>query len=154
MSLEVRIDGGAELHRLASRMRAEGSKDLAREMGAALSRATQPVRASITAAAAATMPSGYTSLLTGSLRHRMSRRLGGNRAQVILATYADGKAERRDIRSLNAGILRHPLWGRKKKWYTTSIRPDFHGRGTEDAMDAATDAMIDVVEDFAARLVK
>lgn len=154
MSLEVSIDGAATLHRVAAQMRAQGNKDLSKGMSAALSRATNPVRVSIDREAAAAMPSGYVALLAGSLRHRTSRRASGNRAQVILTTFADGKKERREIRSLEAGALRHPLFGRKKRWYVTHIRPGFHKRGTENAMDDARDAMLQVVRDYAAKLIR
>lgn len=154
MSLEVSIDGAATLHRVAAQMRAQGAKDLSKQMSAALSKATNPVRVSIDTEAAAVMPSGYKALLTGSLRHRTSRRSSGNQARVILTTYADGKQERREIRSLEAGALRHPLFGRKKRWYVTHIRPGFHQRGTENAMEESRDAMIGVVREYAARLIR
>ena len=154
MALEVQIRGAATLGQVAAQIRAEGRKDLSREMGRALERAAEPVKKAITAEADKVMPSGYRELLTGSLRHRMSRRNGGQQAQVIIRTYADGKKERRDVISLEKGQLRHPLFGRKKVWYVTSIVPGFHARGVEGAADGASDAMIQVVEDFAARLIK
>jgi hypothetical protein len=167
MSLEVSIDGAATLHRVAAQMRAQGNKDLSKGMSAALSRATNPVRASIDAEASAVMPSGYRDLLTGSLRHRTSRRASNNRAQVVLTTYADGTKERREIKALERGILRHPVFGRSRRvksgnragtilpnpWAVTSIRPGFHERGTENAADAARDAMIQVVREYAAKLI-
>lgn len=150
-------------------MRAEGRKDLSRDMGRAISRATDPVRVAIAAEAEKVMPSegGYRDLLTASLRHRLSRRLGGQRAQIILATYADGTKERRDIVALNKGNLRHPIYGRsfrykvgaragsirRNGWAVTKIRPGFHDRGVAQAMELAADALMDVVEDYAGRLV-
>lgn len=154
MGLEIKIQGAATYHQVAAQIAAEGRKDLSRQMGNALTKAMEPVKVSITKEAAETMPSGYTDLLTGSLRHRMSRRAAGQQAQVIMRTYADGKQERRDIVSLENGRLRHPLFGRKKVWYVTTVRSGFHKRGTDNAADEARDAMIGVVEDFAARLVR
>lgn len=153
MGLEVTIRGAATYEQVAAQIRAEGRKDLSREMGLALTRAVEPVKVSIEREAAAVMPSGYVDLLTGSMRHRISRRNGGQSAQVVLRTYADGKKERRDVGSLNKGVLRHPLWGRKKTWYVTTIRAGFHDRGTEQAMDSAAEALGEVVDDFAARLI-
>jgi hypothetical protein len=145
-------------------MRAEGNKDLSKAMGIALSRAAEPIKEAISAEAAKTMPSegGYSDLLNASLRHRMSRRLAGQRAQVIIATYADGTKERRDVVALNKGNLRHPVFGRSRTgrrgerlanpWAVTKIRPGFHDRGVADAMDRAQAALMDVVEDYAGRL--
>jgi hypothetical protein len=168
VGLEVSINGAATLHRVAAQMRAEGNKPLARQMATAIAKATEPVKASIAAEAEKVMPSegGYRSLLTKSLRWRMSRRSQGQTAQVILATYADGTKERRDIEALERGSLRHPIWGRSRKikvgnragtiipngWAVTTIRSGFHERGTANAMDAAQQALAEVVEDYAGRL--
>lgn len=168
MALEVSINGAATLHRVARQMLDEGRKDLSKEMSRALGKATEPVKAEIKDEANRVMPSegGYRSLLTKSLRWRMSRRSAGQRAQVILTTYADGTSQRRDIVALERGILRHPVWGRSRRikvgnragtiignpWSVTTIRSGFHERGTANAMDAAQAALVEVVEDFAGRL--
>lgn len=168
MALEVSINGAATLHRVARQMLDEGRKDLSKAMSKALGQAVEPVKDEIKDEANRVMPSegGYRSLLTKSLRFRMSRRGAGQRAQVILTTFADGTSERRDIVALERGILRHPVWGRSRRikvgnragtiisnpWAVTSIRSGFHERGTANAMDAAQVALADVVEDFAGRL--
>lgn len=168
MSLEVSIDGAATLKRVAAQMRDEGRKDLSKAMSKALSQAAEPVKREIAAEADKVMPSegGYRSLLAKSLRWRMSRRAAGQVAQVVLRTYADGTSERRDIVALERGDLRHPVYGRSRRvkvgvragtiirnpWAVTSIRPGFHERGTDNAMDEAQQALSEVVEDFAGRL--
>jgi hypothetical protein len=137
-------------------------------MGKALAQSTEPVKLEIKAEAERVMPSegGYRSLLTKSLRWRMSRRSAGQVAQVILATYADGTSERRDINALERGSLRHPIYGRSRRiktghragtiipnpWAVTTIRSGFHQRGTANAMDAAQAALAEVIEDYAGRL--
>lgn len=124
-------------------------------MADALERATKPMQESIKASALATMPSGYGPTFVASLAHRRSRRASGQRAQVILRTYADGQAQRREIRHLEAGNLRHPLYGhRGSAWHVTKIRAGFHKRGTDGAADAVTTEIIKVVEDFAQRLIQ
>lgn len=166
----MHIDGAATLHRVAAQMRAEGKKDLSRAMGKALGDAVEPVKREIRIEADKVMPSegGYRSLLSKSLRFRMSRRSEGQRAHVILATYADGTSERRDIRALERGTLRHPVHGRSRKikvgvragtiipnpWAVTTIRSGFHERGTANAMDAAVDALDGVAQDYAERLIR
>jgi len=155
--LEARIDGAAALKRFASQLKDEGNKGLGQQMSRALSKAVEPVRKSIDASAAATMPArgGYASLLSKSLRHRISRRNGGRTAQVLLTTYADGTKERRDLRGLEDGKLRHPVFrrrGRSAPWAVTSIRPGFHRRGTDGAMEKAQDALLEVIEEYAGRL--
>lgn len=167
MALEVSVSGGAQIKALADRMLRESRRDLTKEMGRALTRTVAPVKKSIAQSASATMPSsgGYRSLLTKSLRFRTSQRRSGQSAQVILRTFADGQSERRDIRSLEAGKLRHPVWGRSRPgarkgervgnpWAVTSIRAGFHKRGTDGALDDMTNRLDEVVRDFTARLIK
>lgn len=154
MGLDVRIEGAAKLKRLAAQIRVQGRKDLSRQMGAALERATRPMKEEIAASAAATMPSGYSGTFTASLRHRQSRRTSSQRAELILWTHADGKGQRRDIEALEAGTLRHPLYGRRgRTWYVTRIRAGFHKRGTDGAADRVVTEIGKVVEDFTEKLI-
>jgi hypothetical protein len=166
VSLEIRIEGAATLHRVAAQMRAEGRKDLSRVMGTALSQAADPVKVSIRTEADAAMPSrgGYRAVFSKSLKFRLQRRNGAQSASVQLITYASGEAERRDIVALNRGNLRHPVFGRSRRlsngsrrtnpWAVTSIRAGFHRRGTDHAMDEAQKRLGKVINDYAARLVK
>lgn len=148
-------------------MRAEGRKDLSKAMGRALSNAAEPVKRSIRSSAAQTMPKGggYDAAFGKSLRFRVQQRGGGNSATVSLITYADGVSERRDIKALEGGKLRHPVFGRSSSgrrkgervahpWAVTSIRVGFHRRGTDQAADRAADALEGVVKDYAQRLIE
>lgn len=170
MSLEIRVEGVAAFHRVAAQIRAEGSKDLSKRMAAGLATAVEPIEKAIRAEAVATMPSsgGYASLLSKSLRFRKASRAAAQTASYRLITYADGTRQRRDIVALNRGSLRHPVFGRSRRltvgpragtlrantWAVTHIRPGFHDRGTESAMDAAHRQMAIVLDELAARLVK
>lgn len=167
MALEVRVDGATTLHRVAAQIRAEGRKDLATEMSRALSRAVEPIRKSIRASADQTMPreGGYQALFDKSLRFRNSRTNRANQASVNLATYADGEGERRDIKALEGGALRHPVYGRSRPgprkgervanpWSVTKIRAGFWKRGTDGAMDEAAEKLEEVIDGLAKRLAE
>lgn len=154
MSLSVRISGGDDFKKVAAQLRTEGRKDLSRQMDKALEKALVPVQKSIKLESAQTMPKsgGYAGEMSRSLRFRSQKRTGGNSASYSLVTYADGKAERRDIRALEAGNLRHPVFGNRNVWALTKIRAGFHKRGTDNAADEAVKQLAAVVEDFAHRL--
>lgn len=170
MSLEFRIDGAATLHKVAKQIYFEGRRNLAREMGNALSKAADPVKVSIRSEAEATMPKhgGYSAVFSKSLRFRLERRNGVQQATAQLITYADGQGERRDIVALNRGNLRHPVFGRGRRltqgvkkgnnvanpWAVTSIRAGFHKRGTDHAMGEAQKKLGEVIDSFAKRLVE
>jgi len=164
MDLDLRIRGDARLRSVAAQIRATGDKGLGREMARGLRQATEPIKKGIAASAAATMPAagGYEALLSKSLRWRVNVRSGAQIANVVLTTYADGTKEKRDLRRLEAGELRHPVWGRKRRlksgkaisnpWAITKIKSGFHKRGTDYAADAAEKEMAAVLDDLAARL--
>lgn len=166
MAVEVRVSGAAKLHKLAARMRAEGRQDLLRQMSEALTKASDPVKDKIREEASAVMPAsgGYKEALDKSLKFRVQRRGASAQSEVTLTTYATGKAERRDIRALNKGNLRHPVFGRsragKRKgerianpWAVTSIRAGFWDRGVEGVADEAEKRMSEVVQEFAQKLI-
>jgi hypothetical protein len=166
MAIEVRVSGAASLHELAARMRAEGQKSLSRQMSSALTKAADPLKAKIKEEASEVMPrdGGYQATFDKSLRFRVGRASQESDADVTLTTYADGTSERRDIRALNKGNLRHPVWGRSRPgarkgerhtnpWAVTTIRSQFWDRGVAGAMDEAEKQMLLVIDEYAHRLL-
>ena len=170
MDFEVRVRGSATLRRVADQMRTEGRKSLARQMGSGLTKALEPVKVSIAREADEVMPEsgGYQATFSRALAFRMSRRNAGTSATVILLVHADGTKQRRDIRALNRGFLRHPVYGRTRRirrgpkagtallnpWSVTKIRSDFFRRGTDRALDESEKRLLEVVEEFAHRLAR
>lgn len=167
MAIEVRVEGAAELRKVSAQIRAEGRKDLGRQMGKALAAAADPLKQAIRDSAAQTLPhgGGYAGAFDKSLRFRANQKGDGNQASYSLVTYADGTSERRDIRALETGNLRHPVFGRSRPgarkgersanpWSVTSIRAGFHKRGTKDAADKVQKQLGQVVTDFARRLIE
>jgi hypothetical protein len=169
VGIDVRVHGTADFRKVAARIRAEGGKDISREMATALRKATVPVQKAIREEYA-DLPSrgGYAATFSRSLKFKTSQRAGGNRAFYVLTTYADGAGQRRDIRRLEDGQLRHPIYGRSRRikkgnragtairnpWAVTAVKGGFHRRGTARAMDSAEREMIGVLEDLASRLVE
>jgi hypothetical protein len=164
--LEINVNGAATLREVAAKFRAEGNKDLSKAMSKALADSVDPIKKAIRESAAETMPreGGYQAAFDKSLRFRAAQRGGGDSASYSLATYADGTSERRDIRALEKGNLRHPIYGRsrdgKRKgerianpWAVTSIRAGFHRRGTDHAIDEVQKNLNDVVTDYAQHLI-
>lgn len=163
MALEVRIDGAAQLRQVTAQLKASGSKGLGQQMGKALTKALAPIGRAIEAEADKVMPSGYGPTLTASLRHRRSTRTTARSASVRLVTTGDGKKDDRDLPSLNAGKLRHPVYGRFRRtatgvqgnpWAVTSIKSGFHDRGIEKAGPEAERGLVKVLDDYADRLAK
>jgi hypothetical protein len=165
--LDARITGAAQLRQVAKAIKAAGDKGLSKELSAALRKAGgKPVQAAIRREADAVMPSrgGYQGDFGRSLRFRTTIRAAGRTASVRLVTFADGTRERRDIRALDRGLLRHPVYGRSRRlrggarqanpWAVTRIRSGFHDRGTARAADDAEREIGVVLDAFADRLLK
>lgn len=161
--IDARITGAQQLREVAAHIRNTGDKGLGRQFSKALERAVEPVKKSIAESAERTMPSGYAPTLARSMKHRRSTRSDARRATVVLATYADGKKERRDVPAMNAGRLAHPVFGRTREtraglipnpWVRQRIRAGFHERGTEKAGDEAEKQILIVVDDFVQRLAE
>lgn len=165
MALDVEILGSAELKRLAAQIKATGDKGLGTELGKAMREAGKPVERSIRAEYKGLPASGgYAGVFSKSLRFRTSLRTAARSASFRLLTFADGTHERRDINKLEAGQLRHPVFGRSRAgrkgerianpWAVTTVRGGFHKRGTDHAADEAEKQMDSVVADFAEKLIK
>jgi hypothetical protein len=85
---------------------------------------------------------GYAALMSKSLRVRVNSDLSLTGAGVTIVTYASGKGERRDIPAVNRGILRHPVYGhRRRKWVAQKVSSGFW----DDAMDETSDAAYEQV---------
>lgn len=168
MALDVEIIGGAELRALARRISAAGDKGLGREMGQALKRTADPVERTLREEYGE-LPArgGYASTFTRSVRFRTNLRTSGRTASFRLTTFSQGTHERRDIGALEAGRLRHPIYGRRRKrtagvragnvlanpWAVTTVRGGYFERGTDRALAVAAAQMSDVLRTYAAKLI-
>jgi hypothetical protein len=152
--IDPRIAGIDNLRKLSAHIRAEGAKGLGKELAKALEKALDPLEKEIAAEAERSMPSGYGPTLARSIRHRRTRRASAREASVRLATHAVGKRERRDLPALNIGVLRHPVFGRRKTWVAQQIRPAFYTRALDNAADLAERQVLVVLADLADRLAE
>jgi hypothetical protein len=164
--MQFSIGGSAQLRQVAGAIKAAGDKGMGKEMSAGLRRAAKPLQAAILDSAAETLPQGggYAAEFTRSMRFRTSVRAAARQAAFRLVTFSDGTKERRDIRRLEAGQLRHPVFGRSRAlrnrqrvpnpWAVTAIKPGFFERGTSKAAAAVETEMLAVLGELAARITK
>jgi len=169
MALEVVISGQAKLQALAEQIQAEGNKGLGREMTAALRRVSKPIQAEVTEEYSGLPARGeYVNTFTKSMKWRTALRGAARSASFRLLLFGEGEHERRDIKALEAGRLRHPVFGRSRRvrrgarrgsrdknpWAVTSIRGGYFERGTDRAADAVEREMAKVLDEFVDRLKK
>jgi hypothetical protein len=116
------VRGDQQLRDLSLRLRAMGKEGqgLRRELYKAIREAGQPVAHQIVDPVwlYPFMPNRYADVLAGDLKVTVNTR-GGERASVRLT--AQGRGHRRQVQMLNAGLIRHPVFGRagtpRKDWH-------------------------------------
>jgi hypothetical protein len=105
-----------ELESVARHLRLAGEEDLARELTAAMRRGVRPVLDDIRAGLKPHLPDRYAAELDADLRLGVNVRTTGSDPGVsVTAQTRSGK--NRSLRRLDAGLLRHPLFGDDEHWY-------------------------------------
>ncbi len=140
MPASVRLSGlsGVELRYVAGQLRKAAAKDLKAELRKAQRKALSPLQKEIKAEALATLPKRgrYNVVMSKAVKVAI---LGTGTARLQARVYAIGKKEQRDVRAVNAGILRHPVFGNRKNWATTRVKRGF----VDHAFDRVADRMLD-----------
>jgi hypothetical protein len=70
------------------------------------------------------MPGGYAPVLAASLRTVVSASVTSGRVSIRVSAPTGGKFGR-EVRQLEAGSLRHPLFGNRGFWYRQRVRRGF-----------------------------
>ena len=159
---DMRVQGADELAALAKRLKEVGDKDLRKELYRGLARAAKPMKAAGQKAALESLPkkgglAGKVAKARYSTRTRSTGQMVGVR--VTAKGPKNEAGQEIDIRSLNRGRLRHPVFPKKhqerKDWTWADQRvPDYWWT---DAMQIAADeevrdALLQVIADVRGRL--
>ena len=118
--LELKIDKANDLQKLARDLKAAGNVELRKELLRGIQQATKPIKQSIKPAALRELPKrgGLNQVIAGS-KVGVRTRTGKNPAVVVVTKHV-----KHDVRALDRGILRHPVFGRDE-WVTQRIPPDW-----------------------------
>lgn len=114
-----------------------------------------PAKQAVIASAEEKLPhrGGYADLMAKSLKVRVKTDLGFTTAGVTIVTYASGKGERRDVVAVNRGILRHPVWGhRRRAWVAQKIKSGFWDDAMQKVENDAYERVREVVDETARTL--
>jgi len=148
----IKIEGTEQLERVAARLTEAGNTVLRRQMLKNIRVAVEPVKPAIVHEAMTTLPrtggankwvasapvsvGASVSLRAANVAVRMRQPNSAvaekkSRAKTAGKTYR-GSAQH-NLRAINAGALRHPLFGNREHWYDTNVRPGFFTRPCEAA---------------------
>lgn len=149
MAVDVTIEGAEKLAVLGKALRQVGDKELRRELFASLQRATKPTREKVRESLASDLPQrgGLAATMAASRLSTRSRAGGKNPAVRI-----EAKAPH-DLRSMDKGRLRHPIYGSRKKWVTQAIQPGVFSKPIEDDAPQIRDEILAGMERVALKFL-
>ena len=144
--------GAEEFATLAKNLILVGEVELKKELYDAIDAATRPVEDNMRRGLPDYMPDRYAETLNGDLRITTSKRTGPDPGVRVQAA---GRARRRRVRRLNAGVLAHPLFGNRRYWYNQvdGVRAGFFDAPAEAAMPQVREAVSAALERAAEKAV-
>lgn len=148
-----------------------GNEGLGKGMAAGLRLAAGQLKPAVLAEIPKVMPrqGGYAEALSKSLQFRIAVRDFKHVARVTWRTYGNGQKERRDVPRLNAGVLRHPVYGRTRKlrhharhratsmanpWVAQTVTPGFVDRPVDQLGPEVRRQMQVVIDQVAAKIAR
>lgn len=127
MSVSLKVVGKEKLDTVAARLVREANRFQRRVSSATRSAVDRGYRPVLTGMVPAFMPGGYAPALTADLKIATTVRFTGAAPGVtVRVTAPTGGSKGRQVRTMeDFGVLRHPLFGNKKHWYSQRIRRGF-----------------------------
>lgn len=147
--MDLRIEGAEQLDRLSRELRAVGNKDLRRDLYRGIQRATKPLKERAKDAARSKLPKrgGLNEFVAASKFATKTRGSGANVGVRITAAKAG-----HDVRSIDRGRLRHPVFGNRSVWVNQSVEPGWFSETIDDGAPVVRGELIEVIRDVARRL--
>lgn len=138
--MPVAGDGSAQLAALAARLKIAGDVTLRRELLRGLKGAADPLVKDVAEAAREKLPhgGGLNEQVAGQ-RVKVQVRMGARTAGVRLTTTAPDTAQ------TDSGIVRHPVFGNRKKWVTQKI-PQAAGWWSKTLADKGPEVTTHLIE--------
>ena len=151
MVADFSVEGTNHLNALGAAFKAAGDegKGLKRELLKEIRDETKPASEDVRRSAESLLPrrGGLAARVAGS-RFSTSTRFGANTAGVRIV----GKSGY-NISRMNAGTLRHPVFGNRSAWVTQSVRPHWFDQPIERAADhGLRDAVVRAISSMSERI--
>jgi hypothetical protein len=129
-------------------LREAGDGGLTRELSRAIGDAVAPLKDRIRAGLKPHLPDPYAEVLDADLQIRRSSSTSGEEARVTVLASTSG-TKKRKLRQLDDGILFHPLYGNRKRWFEQTVTPGWFTGPVEDSVPEIRDAIERALEDVA-----
>jgi hypothetical protein len=134
---DVEVTGTQQFVRLAKALNAQGSagRGLKKELMDAVKAAAKPMENEVRSHVAQYLPSGYAPIMAAGLVVRPSQSTRGKSVGLKLTGYAKGVTRRRQIRVIDNGTLRHPVYGNREAWVDQRVKPGFWSEPLENSRE-------------------
>lgn len=151
VGIDLKLAGIDDLAALGQALKDAGDKELRRELLRAGQRLTKPVKDNIKKHAVTDLPrrGGLNRWVESRLNIKTQVRLSGKNVGIRIVSAGKGTV---DMRAINNGKVRHPLFGDRDHWYLTAVRPGFVARAIDEMADDVREEFLQAVADVAARL--
>lgn len=147
------MSGADEFAALARRLREAGEGGLRQELYRKINDAAGPIARQIgdVEHLKSYMPDRYAPVLAGDLSAGVSKLTGRNPGVIIRAR---SRQRRRKLRQLDAGFIRHPLFGDREHWYTQTagMRAGFFSDPAQHAAPQVREAILAAVTETARKI--
>lgn len=150
MAVELSVAGADKLGDVARRLRETGDKALRAELLRGINRATRPLKAAAQQSARDRLPRrGGLNEFVASSKFSTSTRTGRDPAVRITATKAG-----HDVRALDRGRLRHPLFGNRRHWFNQQVPAGWFTDAMEAGAPVVRRSIVDVLDDVAKKVAR
>lgn len=153
----VHVEGSRKIALVGRALRQMGTdRSILNEMTKQIRQSAPPLRDEIRQSARTTLPRrGGLGEWVARARINVSVKRGATTAGVYVNIGKNSIHGRTDLQSLDAGTVRHPLWGKRKYWYPQAVTPGFASRVIDgpafDRFQADAEQAIDVAVERALR---
>lgn len=161
--MRIQVTGAGDLYRLAHALNEAGDKSLKRELDKGSREAGKVLADEVQQHTKDYIPQGFEARWDQYFETKTEVRLVQSR-RISVVFWARGKRERRDIRAINAGRLRHPVYGRNRRlkdgtlranpWVEQKIRAGLVDEPARRAMPRAIKKIDDAVARVVAKIDK
>jgi hypothetical protein len=142
--------GAAKIRLIGLALRRLGAdRQIVNDMAKEIRRSGPAIRREVRAHILAELPkSGGLNEWVARAPVRLVVRRGANTAGVSVRVGRNSRSGRADLKGLDAGGVRHPLWGNRKHWYGQAVTPGSISEGISEEGSDALERAVEIAAGF------
>lgn len=148
--ISVEVRASRELALVSRELKAAGDRGLQRELRRGLRNGAKPVAKAGRDAAREGLPheGGLNDWIADGATFSVRTNIAAAHPTVRIVVGRKGH----DLKSIDEGVLRHPVYGHRDRWVTQQVRPHVITEGMEHAAPEARAELVKALDEWARRL--